>query len=355
MRRRSRVRPAAHGAGRRRRTMPDVSSARAERLVNLVLCLLSTRQFLSAERIRTIVPGYADAPNDEAFFRMFERDKNELRELGVPLESGQARDRHRRRLPHRPPGLRARRDRPGVRRGGRRGAGRAAVGVTGAGRARARRAGEAPRGGCRGRRGPGPGAAAGARWRARVRAAAGRRAGRARGHVRLPPRRPGGRGRAAHRRAVGRGVLAGPLVRGRARPRSGRAALVPGVAHRRAGAGDRPVGCGGGAHRRRPARHGARRGRARRRWSAPRGCGWPRAGRTGCAASAARSGRAGTRVRPGEEIELELRSLETVARWLAGHGADIAVLDPPSLSDRVRANWEAAAAAHADAPPAASA
>jgi proteasome accessory factor B len=59
--------------------------------------------------------------------------------------------------------------------------------------------------------------------------------------------------------------------------------------------------------------------------------------------------------RPGEEIELELRSLETVARWLAGHGADIAVLDPPSLSDRVRANWEAAAAAHADAPPAASA
>jgi proteasome accessory factor B len=68
--------------------MPDVSSARAERLVNLVLCLLSTRQFLSAERIRTIVPGYADAPNDEAFFRMFERDKTELRELGVPLESG---------------------------------------------------------------------------------------------------------------------------------------------------------------------------------------------------------------------------------------------------------------------------
>ncbi len=65
-----------------------VSSARAERLVNLVLCLLSTRQFLTAERIRGIVPGYADAPNDDAFFRMFERDKNELRELGVPLETG---------------------------------------------------------------------------------------------------------------------------------------------------------------------------------------------------------------------------------------------------------------------------
>ncbi|TWP46850.1 WYL domain-containing protein [Lentzea tibetensis] len=62
--------------------------ARAERLVNLVLCLLSTRQFLTAERIRAIVPGYADAPTDEAFFRMFERDKSELRDLGVPLETG---------------------------------------------------------------------------------------------------------------------------------------------------------------------------------------------------------------------------------------------------------------------------
>ncbi|HKR49043.1 MAG TPA: WYL domain-containing protein [Pseudonocardiaceae bacterium] len=62
--------------------------ARAERLVNLVLCLLSSRQYLPAERIRRIVPGYAEAPSDEAFFRMFERDKAELRELGVPLETG---------------------------------------------------------------------------------------------------------------------------------------------------------------------------------------------------------------------------------------------------------------------------
>ena len=65
-----------------------MSSARAERLVNLVLCLLSTRQFLPAEKIRATVPGYADAATDEAFFRMFERDKTELRELGVPLETG---------------------------------------------------------------------------------------------------------------------------------------------------------------------------------------------------------------------------------------------------------------------------
>lgn len=65
-----------------------MSTARAERLVNLVLALLSTRQFLTAERIRGIVPGYADAASDEAYFRMFERDKTELRELGIPLETG---------------------------------------------------------------------------------------------------------------------------------------------------------------------------------------------------------------------------------------------------------------------------
>ncbi|HEU5474830.1 MAG TPA: WYL domain-containing protein [Actinophytocola sp.] len=65
-----------------------MSVARAERLVNLVLCLLSTRSHLTAERIRGIVPGYSDAPTDEAFFRMFERDKTELRELGIPLEVG---------------------------------------------------------------------------------------------------------------------------------------------------------------------------------------------------------------------------------------------------------------------------
>ena len=56
--------------------------------MNLVLCLLSTRQFLPAEKIRATVPGYADVASDDAFFRMFERDKTELRELGVPLETG---------------------------------------------------------------------------------------------------------------------------------------------------------------------------------------------------------------------------------------------------------------------------
>lgn len=56
--------------------------------MNLVICLLSTRTYVTAERIRTSVAGYSDSPSDEAFSRMFERDKNELRDLGIPLETG---------------------------------------------------------------------------------------------------------------------------------------------------------------------------------------------------------------------------------------------------------------------------
>jgi proteasome accessory factor B len=71
-----------------------VSRTRTERLVNLVICLLSTRRFLTAAQIAATVPGYEHDPEDprdhEAFQRKFERDKSELRELGVPLETGTA-------------------------------------------------------------------------------------------------------------------------------------------------------------------------------------------------------------------------------------------------------------------------
>jgi len=69
-----------------------VSRARTERLVNLVICLLATRRFLTAAQIAATVPGYEHDPDDprahEAFQRKFERDKAELRALGVPLETG---------------------------------------------------------------------------------------------------------------------------------------------------------------------------------------------------------------------------------------------------------------------------
>lgn len=56
--------------------------------MNLVIALLSAERFLTAERIRNVVTGYSECPTDEAFSRMFERDKSELRDLGIPLETG---------------------------------------------------------------------------------------------------------------------------------------------------------------------------------------------------------------------------------------------------------------------------
>ena len=65
-----------------------MSSPRTERLLNLVIALLATRRRLTKEQIRHAVPQYADCETTEAFDRMFERDKEDLRELGVPLETG---------------------------------------------------------------------------------------------------------------------------------------------------------------------------------------------------------------------------------------------------------------------------
>jgi proteasome accessory factor B len=63
-----------------------MSKRKTERLLGLVVCLLSTKRYLTAEQIRAAVPGYPE--QDDLFKRMFERDKEDLRELGVPLETG---------------------------------------------------------------------------------------------------------------------------------------------------------------------------------------------------------------------------------------------------------------------------
>ena len=60
-----------------------MTQRKVERLLNLVICLLNTRRPITAAQIHDIVPGYPEG--DEAFARMFERDKSELRELGVPV------------------------------------------------------------------------------------------------------------------------------------------------------------------------------------------------------------------------------------------------------------------------------
>lgn len=55
--------------------------------MNLIFLLLSTRQFLTKDQIRSSIADYRES-SDVAFNRMFERDKEEIRELGIPVETG---------------------------------------------------------------------------------------------------------------------------------------------------------------------------------------------------------------------------------------------------------------------------
>lgn len=59
--------------------------------MDLVIALLNTRRYRTASWIREHVAGYGGQPDDEAgdeaFARMFERDKQELRDLGIPIET----------------------------------------------------------------------------------------------------------------------------------------------------------------------------------------------------------------------------------------------------------------------------
>ena len=52
--------------------MPDQIHP-AERLLNLVIALVNTSARMTKEQIRRSVAGYADAPSDDAFERMFEQ------------------------------------------------------------------------------------------------------------------------------------------------------------------------------------------------------------------------------------------------------------------------------------------
>lgn len=64
-----------------------MSARKSERIMNLAICLLMARRFLPREQIRAAIEGYHGL-SDGAFERTFERDKEELRALGVPVETG---------------------------------------------------------------------------------------------------------------------------------------------------------------------------------------------------------------------------------------------------------------------------
>jgi proteasome accessory factor B len=61
-------------------------SRKSERLVNLTIALLATKRYLTKAEIFRTVAGYTG--DSEAKDRMFERDKEDLRSLGITIELG---------------------------------------------------------------------------------------------------------------------------------------------------------------------------------------------------------------------------------------------------------------------------
>ena len=64
-----------------------MTARKSERLLNLLITLLVSRTYVTKERLRSVIEPYHEV-NDEAFEKMFERDKEELRSLGIPIEVG---------------------------------------------------------------------------------------------------------------------------------------------------------------------------------------------------------------------------------------------------------------------------
>jgi len=61
-------------------------SRKSERLVNLTIALLATKRYLTKTEIYNSVEGYEGTPETKE--RMFERDKDDLRSLGIEIEVG---------------------------------------------------------------------------------------------------------------------------------------------------------------------------------------------------------------------------------------------------------------------------
>lgn len=64
-----------------------MSARKTERQLDLLFILLNASRPLSREAIRMKIEEYRNQENNESFERMFERDKEELRAVGVPIET----------------------------------------------------------------------------------------------------------------------------------------------------------------------------------------------------------------------------------------------------------------------------
>jgi proteasome accessory factor B len=64
-----------------------MSSRKTERQLDLLFILLNASRPLTRESLRIKIEDYREQASAEAFERMFERDKEDLREIGVPIET----------------------------------------------------------------------------------------------------------------------------------------------------------------------------------------------------------------------------------------------------------------------------
>lgn len=64
-----------------------MSARKTERQLDLLFILLNSSRPLSRDAIRSKIEEYRNQENQESFERMFERDKEELRSVGIPIET----------------------------------------------------------------------------------------------------------------------------------------------------------------------------------------------------------------------------------------------------------------------------
>ncbi len=67
--------------------MPPKISSKIQRWIDLLAALLVRRYPVPLEELAQEVPGYATGQNKTALRRTFERDKDELRAFGIPIET----------------------------------------------------------------------------------------------------------------------------------------------------------------------------------------------------------------------------------------------------------------------------
>src|SRR6185437_9802751 len=81
-------------AGNRKtiRTASAPGPSKLQRWLDVLAALLSHRYPIALDRLRREVPAYQRAGNEATFNRMFERDKDEMRAFGIPIETVQSGD-----------------------------------------------------------------------------------------------------------------------------------------------------------------------------------------------------------------------------------------------------------------------